>query len=80
MKKNILKLKKIMEKSENSTNQIILNQDFFDTINNSKKINIKTQKIRELSKYFTSFPDSLNSPEIKNKIPDLYNLLLVNLN
>ena len=69
-----------MEKSENSTNQIILNQDFFDTINNSKKINIKTQKIRELSKYFTSFPDSLNSPEIKNKIPDLYNLLLVNLN
>ena len=69
-----------MEKSENSNQNGILNQDFFDTIKKSKKINIKSQKIKELSKYFESNPDSLQSPEIKNKIPELYDLLLINLN
>ena len=69
-----------MEKSENSNQKDILNQDFFDTIKNSKKINTKTQKIKELSKYFSSNLESPQSPEIKNKIPDLYELLLINLN
>ena len=69
-----------MEKSENSNQKDILNQEFFDTIKNSKKINIKTQKIKELSKYFSSNLESPQSPEIKNKIPDLYELLLINLN
>ena len=69
-----------MEKSEEkSTSDGILNQEFFDTIKKSKKINIKTQKIQELSKYISSQGDIL-SPEIKSKIPDLYNLLLINLN
>ena len=69
-----------MEKSENSTKNEILNQDFFDTIKNSKKINAKSQKIKELSKYFSSHPDSPQSSEINNKMPDLYDLLLINLN
>ena len=78
--KNILKQKKIMEKSEeNSTSVEILNQEFFDTIKQSKKINIKTQKIRELSKYFSS-QNNIQSQSIKSKLPDLYNLLLINLN
>ena len=69
-----------MEKSENSKQIEILNQEFFDTIKNSKKINAKTQKMKELSKYFISNKDSPLSDDIKNKIPDLYNLLLINLN
>ena len=69
-----------MEKPENSNNNDILNQEFFDTIKNSKKINTKTQKIKELSKYFSSNLESPQSPEIKNKIPELYELLLINLN
>ena len=36
-----------MEKSENSNQIEILNQEFFDTIKNSKKINIKTQKMKD---------------------------------
>ena len=69
-----------MEKSENSNQKEILSQEFFDTIKNSKKINTKTQKIKELSKYFTSNPESLQSPEINDKIQDLYDLLIINLN
>ena len=70
-----------MEKTDSSNPSEILNQEFFDTIKNSKKINIKTQKIKELSKYFSSTEANIiQSTEIKNKIPDLYDLLLINLN
>ena len=69
-----------MEKTENSNSTDILNQEFFDTIKNSKKINTKTQKIRELSKYFEKIGGGEHPPEIKNRIPDLFSLLLINLN
>ena len=69
-----------MEKTENSNSTEILNQEFFDTIKNSKKINTKTQKIRELSKYFEDRGGGDHPPEIKNRIPDLFSLLLINLN
>ena len=69
-----------MEKTENSNSTDILNQEFFDTIKNSKKINIKTQKIRELSKYFEKIGGGEHPPEIKNRFPDLFSLLLINLN
>ena len=69
-----------MEKSEEKSTPVnILNQEFFDTIKQSKKINIKIQKINELSKYFFT-ENNIQSPEIKSKIPDLYDLLLINLN
>ena len=69
-----------MEKTENSNSTDILNQEFFDTIKNSKKINTKTQKIRELSKYFEKIGGGEHPPEIKNRFPDLFSLLLINLN
>ena len=69
-----------MEKSENSNSTEILNQEFFDTIKNSKKINTKSQKIKELSKYFENIGVGPQPPEIKNRIPDLFSLLLINLN
>ena len=69
-----------MEKTENSNSTDILNQEFFDTIKNSKKINTKTQKIRELSKYFEKIEGGEHPPEIKNRFPDLFSLLLINLN
>ena len=58
----------------------ILNQEFFDTIKLSKKINSKGQKINELTDYFKKNPNYNELPEIKNKIQDLLNLLLTNLN
>ena len=69
-----------MEKTENSNSTEILNQEFFGTIKNSKKINTKNQKIRELSKYFSKIGDSEQPLEIKNRIPNLFSLLLINLN
>ena len=69
-----------MEKTENSNSTDILNQEFFDTIKNSKKINTKTQKIREVSKYFEKIGGGEHPPEIKNRFPDLFSLLLINLN
>ena len=58
----------------------ILNREFFDTIKLSKKINSKGQKINELTDYFKKNPNYNELPEIKNKIQDLLNLLLTNLN
>ena len=67
------------EKGENNPSNI-LNQEFFDTIQLSKKINSKIKKINELSKYLTDSPNYIEIPEIKKKLSDLYNLLLTNLN
>ena len=58
----------------------ILNQEFFDTIKLSKKINLKIQKIKDLNDYFKKTPNYIEIPEIKNKMQDLLNLLLTNLN
>ena len=67
------------EKEGNNLNNI-LNQEFFDTIKESKKINLKAKKINELTNYFKKVPNYNQLPEIKNKIQDLLNLLLINLN
>ena len=67
------------EKEDKNINDI-LNQEFFDTIKLSKKINSKGQKINELTDYFKKNPNYNELPEIKNKIEDLLNLLLTNLN
>ena len=67
------------EKRDNNTSNL-LNQEFFDTIQLSKKINSKIKKINELSKYLKDNPNYIEIPEIKNKLSDLYNLLLTNLN
>ena len=68
-----------MEKEGTNINDI-LNQEFFDTIKLSKKINSKAKKINELNDYFKKNPNFIELPEIKNKIQDLLNLLLTNLN
>ena len=71
-------------KKENSEikNEVenLLNDEFFTVIKTSKKINDKTKKIKQLNEYFKTTPNYHEIPEIKNKIPDLYNLLLTNLN
>ena len=67
------------EKEDKNINDI-LNQEFFDTIKLSKKINSKGQKINEITDYFKKNPNYNELPEIKNKIEDLLNLLLTNLN
>ena len=67
------------EKDEDNSNDI-LNQDFFDTIKLSKKINSKTKKINELTEWLKKTPNYNELPQIKNKMPDLLNLLLTNLN
>ena len=67
------------EKEENNLNNL-LNQEFFDTIKLSKKINSKIKKINELAKNLKKTPNYIELPEIKNKLPDLYSLLLTNLN
>jgi hypothetical protein len=67
------------EKEENN-HQKILNQEFFDTIKNSKKINSKIKKINELTESLKKTPNFLELPDIKNKMSDLYSLLLTNLN
>ena len=70
-----------MEKGKEENNlKNLLNQEFFDTIKLSKKINSKIQKINELAKYLKKTPNYIELPEIKNKLPDLYSLLLTNLN
>ena len=67
------------EKEENNLKKI-LDQEFFDTIKNSKKINSKIKKIKELTESLKKTPNFLELPDIKNKMSDLYNLLLTNLN
>ena len=67
------------EKEENN-HQKILDQEFFDTIKNSKKINSKIKKINELTESLKKTPNYLELPDIKNKMSDLYSLLLTNLN
>ena len=70
-----------MEKEKDGRNiNDILNQEFFDTIKLSKKINSKAKKINELNDFFNKNPNYIELPEIKNKIQDLLNLLLTNLN
>ena len=70
-----------MEEGKGEQNsQNILNQEFFDTIKLSKKINTKTKKINEITEFFKKTPNFIDLPEIKNKMKDLYNLLLTNLN
>lgn len=67
------------EKEENN-HQKILDQDFFDTIKNSKKINSKIKKMNELTESLKKTPNFLELPDIKSKMSDLYSLLLTNLN
>ena len=70
-----------MEKEKDENNhQKILDQEFFDTIKNSKKINSKIKKINELTESLKKTPNFLELPDIKNKMSDFYNLLLTNLN
>ena len=70
-----------MEKEKEENNLIaFLNKEFFDTIQLSKKINLKIKKINELSEHLKKNMNSIELPEVKNKLPDLYNLLLTNLN
>ena len=69
---------KIEEKDNNPNN--ILDQDFFDTIKLSKKINSKISKINELTEFFKKTPNYIELPDIKSKLPDLFSLLLTNLN
>ena len=67
------------EEKDNNPNNI-LDQDFFDTIRLSKKINSKISKINELTKFFQKTPNYIELPDIKSKLPDLFSLLLTNLN
>ena len=70
-----------MEKEKEENNyQKILDQEFFDTIKNSKKINSKIKKMNELTESLKKTPNFLELPDIKNKMSDLYSLLLTNLN
>ena len=70
-----------MEKEKEGNNhQKILDQEFFDTIKNSKKINSKIKKMNELTESLKKTPNFLELPDIKNKMSDLYSLLLTNLN
>ena len=68
------------DEGEDNNSNNILNQDFFDTIKLSKKINSKIKKINELTEYLQKNPNYINSPDIKTKIADLLILLLTNLN
>ena len=67
------------KEQENGTNSI-LNEDFFNTIKLSKKINAKIKKINELKDYFQKTPNFIEISDINNKLPDLFSLLLTNLN
>ena len=67
------------EKDDDYSNDI-LNQEFFDTIKLSKKINSKTKKLNEITEWFKKTPNYNELPQIKNKMQDLLSLLLTNLN
>ena len=67
------------KEKENITNSI-LNEEFFDTIKLSKKINAKIKKINELTDYFQKTPNYIDTSDTKKKLPDLFSLLLINLN
>ena len=58
----------------------LLTDDFFSQIKNSKKINDKKKKIDELTKSLKENPSYLNSSKNQQKISQLYNLLISNLN
>ena len=58
----------------------LLTDDFFSQIKTSKKINDKKKKIDELTKSLQEDPSYLNSSENQQKITQLYDLLISNLN
>ena len=63
-----------------TTQSDLLNDDFFTQIKTSKKISDKKKKIDELTKSIQENPSYLNSPDNQQKISELYNLLISNLN
>ena len=58
----------------------LLTDEFFSQIKTSKKINEKKKKIDELTKSLQEDPSYLNSSENQQKISQLYDLLISNLN
>ena len=71
----------ISEKSPASTSiPDLLNDDFFSEIKTSKKISDKKKKIDELTKSLKENPSYLNLSENQQKVSELYNLLISNLN
>ena len=68
----------------NNSNQLpdseLLSDDFFTAIKTSKKINDKKKKIDELAKSLKENPSYLNLPQNQQKVSDLYNLIISNLN
>ena len=68
------------EKEKENTTNSILNEEFFNTIRLSKKINAKIKKINEITDYFQKTPNYIDILDIKKKLPDLFSLLLINLN
>ena len=68
------------EKSDPTTQSDLLTDDFFTTIKTSKKVSDKKKKIEELTKSLKKNPSYLNLPQNQQKISDLYNLIISNLN
>ena len=70
-----------MEKNtKEEISSTVLNKEFFEIIKSSKKINDKTKKMNELIEFFNKSNNNIELPEIKSQIPELYSLLLINLN
>ena len=63
-----------------TTKPDLLTDEFFSQIKTSKKINEKRKKIDELTKSLQEDPSYLNSSENQQKITQLYDLLISNLN